>query len=190
MNRSTLKAYAPAARREFIQAIKDRAAVYGFTANKTEQMTERGDVVLIAGQPFPKAIAVKRRLLEERIETHGFSQSMEEVAYTWFNRFVAIRYMELHGYLEHGYRVLSHPSGDSQPEIVEHAARVNFSGLDKARVVELKLDGTKQEELYRLLLLAQCNSLNKAMPFLFEKIDDETELLLPLNLLPSDSLIR
>ena len=190
MNRSTLKAYAPAARREFIQAVKDRAAVYGFTANKTEQMTERGDVVLIAGQPFPKAIAVKRRLLEERIETHGFSQTMEEVAYTWFNRFVAIRYMELHGYLEHGYRVLSHPSGDSQPEIVEHAARVNFSGLDKARVVELKLDGTKQEELYRLLLLAQCNSLNKAMPFLFEKIDDETELLLPLNLLPSDSLIR
>ena len=115
---------------------------------------------------------------------------MEAMAYTWFNRFVALRYMELHGYLDHGYRVLSHPEGKATPEIVEQAEHVTLSGLDNQKVIELKLDGTKESELYRLLLVAQCNALHEAMPFLFERIDDETELLLPDNLLHSDSLIR
>ena len=94
---------------------------------------------------------------------------MEAIAYTWFNRFVAIRFMELHGYLDHGYRVLSHPEGEGRPEILDHAADVDLPGLDREQAVELKLDGTKDEELYRLLLLAQCNALHQAMPFLFEK---------------------
>jgi hypothetical protein len=190
MNRNKLKTYAPAARRDFLQAVKDRATHYGLSAKKIEPMTERGDVVLIAGQPFPKSVAAKRRMLEQRIERDGYDRTIEAVAYTWFNRFVAIRFMELHGYLDHGYRVLSHPGGGVQPEILDHAQRVDFPGLEKEKVLELKLDGTKQEELYRLLLVAQCNALNKAMPFLFEKIEDETELLLPANLLATDSLIR
>jgi len=115
---------------------------------------------------------------------------MEAIAYTWFNRFVAMRYMELHGYFDHGYRVLSHPEGLSHPEILDHAADVDLPSLDREKAVELKLDGTQDEELYRLLLLAQCNALHQAMPFLFEKIGDETELLLPANLLHTDSLIR
>ena len=114
---------------------------------------------------------------------------MEEIAYTWFNRFAAIRYMELHDYLDHGYRVLSHPDGQHQPEILEHAADVELPGLDRKRALELKIDGTQDEELYRLLLKAQCKALNQAMPFLFERIGDETELLLPANLLHTDSLI-
>ena len=190
MNRNKLKTYAPAARRSFLQAVKDRATHYGLTAKKIEPVTERGDVVLIAGQPFPKAVAAKRKRLEEHINKVGYERAMEAVAYSWFNRFVAIRFMELHGYLDHGYRVLSHPAVDVQPEIIEHAQRVDFPGLDKNKVIELKLDGTKQEELYRLLLVAQCNALSRAMPFLFERIDDETELLLPSNLLATDSLIQ
>jgi hypothetical protein len=190
MNRNKLKTYAPAARREFIQAVKDRAVMYGLSAKKIETMTERGEVVLIAGQPFPKAVASKRKRLEEKIAAMGFERAMEAIAYSWFNRFVAIRFMELHGYLDHGYRVLSHPSGDVQPEILEHAQRIDFPGLDKNKVVALKLDGTKQEKLYRLLLVAQCNALSQAMPFLFERIDDETELLLPSHLLATDSLIQ
>jgi hypothetical protein len=190
MNRNKLKIYAPSARRDFSQTVKDRAVMYGLSAKKIEPMTERGDVVLIEGQPFPKTVASKRKRLEERIAAMGFERAMEAIAYSWFNRFVAIRFMELHGYLDHGYRVLSHPSGDVQPEILEHAQRVDFPGLDKSKVVELKLDGTKQEELYRLLLVAQCNALSQAMPFLFERIDDETELLLPSNLLATDSLIQ
>ncbi|MFC1792655.1 BREX-1 system adenine-specific DNA-methyltransferase PglX [Planctomycetota bacterium] len=191
MNKSKLKNYAPKARREFIQAVKDRAAVYGLTKGKTEEATVSGDFVIIAGKPFPKAVANQRETLEERIQRSSFGRVMEEIAYTWFNRFVAIRYMELHGYLSHGYRVLSHTDADSPvPEIIEKAVYVDLPGLNKEKVVELKMDGTKDEELYRILLIAQCNELYHWMPFLFENIRDCTELLLPDNLMHSDSLIR
>ena len=135
-------------------------------------------------------MAEPRKRLEGQIQREGFEQVMEAMAYTWFNRFAAIRYMELHGYLDHGYRVLSHPEGQPYPEILQHAADVDLPGLEREKAVELKLDGAQDEELYRLLIKAQCNALHEAMPFLFERIGDETELLLPANLLHTDSLIR
>lgn len=190
MNRTALKNYAPQARRAFIQAVTDRAAYYGLTTNKIEPVLQKGDVAVIGGREHPRAVAGKRKQLEERITRHGFEPTMEAVAYTWFNRLVAIRFMELHGYLEHGYRVLSHPEGKATPEILEQAEHVALVGLKHDVVVDLKLAGNKEDELYRLLLTAQCNALHAAMPFLFERIDDETELLLPSNLLNSDSLVR
>ena len=197
MNRTKLKNYAPQARRAFIQAMTDRAAYYGLTAVKTEPVVERGDVAVIAGREHPRAVAKKRKQLEDRIQRDGFEQTMEAMAYTWFNRLVAIRFMELHGYLEHGYRVLSAAPGErgvstlrDTPEVLEHAEHVELPGLKRETVIDLKLAGNKEAELYRLLLTSQCNALHAAMPFLFEKIDDETELLLPDNLLHSDSLIR
>lgn len=190
MNTSQLKDYAPKARTEFIKAVSAQAARFGITAKGVADAKVQGDVLLVGGQAFPRGFADGRQQLVERVKAVGFVRTMEAIAYTWFNRFVAIRYMELHGYLEHGYRVLSHPEGHGRPEILDHAADVDLPGLDRDRVVELKLAGNKDEELYRLLLLAQCNALHKAMPFLFEKIGDETELLLPANLLHTDSLIR
>ncbi len=190
MNRTKLKNYSPQARRDFIQAMTDRAAFFGLTAKKIEPVVERGDLAVIAARAFPKSIAQKRKQLEDRIKRHGFEQTMEALAYTWFNRLVAIRFMELHGYLDHGYRVLSHPEGKPTPEILEHAEHVELPGLKPETAIDLKMAGNKEAELYRLLLTAQCNALHDAMPFLFEKIDDETELLLPDNLLHSDSLIR
>ena len=190
MNRNKLEAYAQQARRDFIAAVTGRAAFYGLTAKSIEPIVVQGDVALIGAHAFSRKVAGPRKRLEERIRRDGFEQVMEEMAYTWFNRFVAIRYMELHGYLDHGYRVLSHPEGQDQPEILEHAADVDLPGLDRQKAVELKLDGSKDEELYRLLLMAQCNALHQVMPFLFERIGDETELLLPANLLHTDSLIR
>ena len=191
MNHTKLKAYAPQARRHFIQAVTDRAAFYGLTDKKIEPITENGDVAIIGGRAFPRAIACKRKALEERIVQYGFGQTMDAIAYTWFNRLVAIRYMELHGYLDHGYRVLSHPdAAKSIPEVLEQAEHLDLPGLDKQKVIELKLEGSKEAELYRMLLLAQCNALYRTMPFLFAWIDDETELLLPDNLLHTDSLIR
>ena len=190
MNRNTLEAYAQKARRDFIAAVTDRAAFYGLTAKSIEPVVEKGDVILIGARAFPRNVAEPRKRLEKQIRRNDFEQVMEAMAYTWFNRFAAIRYMELHGYLEHGYRVLSHPEGRDQPEILEHAVDVDLPGLDREKAVKLKLDGAQDEELYRLLLKSQCNALHQAMPFLFERIGDETELLLPTNLLHTDSLIR
>ncbi len=190
MDQSKLKSYARKARREFIVAVTDRAAFYGLTASGIEPVVEQGDVALIGERPFPLDIAAKHKSLAKRVRRAGFEQAMEAMAYTWFNRFAAIRYMELHGYLDHGYRVLSHPEGREQPEILDHAADVNLPGLDQEKVVELMLEGSQDEALYQFLLKAQCNALHQAMPFLFERIGDATELLLPPNLLHTDSLIR
>ncbi|MEI7688047.1 MAG: SAM-dependent methyltransferase, partial [Planctomycetota bacterium] len=143
MNRTKLKNYAPQARREFIQAMTDRAAFYGLTAKKIEPVAERGDVAVIAGREFPLAVARKRKRLVERIKADGFEQTIEALSYTWFNRFVAIRYMELHGYLDHGYRVLSHPEGKPTPEILQYAEHVDLPGLKRETVIDLKLDGNK-----------------------------------------------
>ena len=190
MNRAKLKSYAPKARKDFLRAVSDRARKVGLTPVHTEPVEVRGDVAVIGGHAFPKRVADQRRRLDEQIRRKGFTAVMEEAAYTWFNRFMAIRYMEMHGYLEHGYRVLSDPSGKDRPQILEQAEHVTLPGVDKGAVIDLKLDGTKDEELYKLLLLGQCHALHLAMPFLFERIDDQTELLLPDNLLASDSVIR
>jgi SAM-dependent methyltransferase len=187
---SQLSDYAPKARKAFIAAVSAQAARLGITAKGGAEAKVQGDVLLVGGQAYPAAYAEPREKLVQRVTAEGFAHTLEATAYTWFNRFVAIRYMELHGYLDHGYRVLSHPDRAGRPEILDHAADVELPGLDREKAIELKLDGTKDEELYRLLLKAQCNALHQAMPFLFEKIGDETELLLPANLLHTDSLIR
>ena len=191
MNKNKLKSYAPAARREFIQAVTDRANAVGLFSDKDILPLEvKGDIVIIGGKNFPVKVAEQRKKLEQRIARDGFEQAMEAVAYTWFNRFVALRYMELHDYLNHGYRVLSNRNGSPMPEILEHAVDLDLSGINKETITDLKLDGGRDAELYRMLLVAQCNALHTAMPFLFERIGGETELLLPDNLLHSDSLIR
>ncbi len=153
MNLSKLKNYAPQARREFIAAMTERAAFYGLTAKQIEPITEQGDVAIIGGKAFSRSVAAKRKRLEERIVRQGFEQVMDAMAYTWFNRLVAIRYMELHGYLDHGRRVLSHPEKQSAFEILDACTEIELPGVDRNLVIELKLDGTKDEELYRLLLL-------------------------------------
>ncbi len=190
MNKAKLKTYAPAARRDFIRAVTDRAHLLGLAEGRVEPIQVSGEVALIGGRAYPKKLAAQRRGLEARIQREGYGAVMEAIAYTWFNRFAALRYMELHGYLGHGVRVLSHPNGGVIPEILEHATDVDLPGLNKDKIIELKLAGNQDAELYRRLLVAQCNQLAAAMPFLFERIDDETELLLPDNLLHSDSLIR
>ena len=191
MNLAKLKSFAPAARTAFIAAVTRRAGILGILPDRTEPVTESGDVALIGGQPFPRSVVPLRRQLLDIIQRDGFGPTMEAMAYTWFNRLVALRFMELHdGWLDHGYRVLSHPQGTALPEILQHAEHVSLKGLDREEVIRLKLDGNRDEELYRLLLLAQCAELNHILPDVFSKLDDATILLLPDNLLHSDSLIR
>lgn len=188
MNKNNLKSYAPKARLDFIAAITARAQQLGFTSTAVHDATLRGDVLIINGVEWPAKVASQRAKLLEKILQHGFEQTIEEIAYTWFNRFAALRYMELHEFLDHGHRVLSSRDG-GLPELLRHAGEVNLPGLQPAYVQELQLAGNQDNALYKLLLVAQCNELSRTMPFLFEFIDDETELLLPDNLLHTDSIV-
>jgi type II restriction/modification system DNA methylase subunit YeeA len=196
MNTANLKAYAPKARRDFIAAVSKQAEKYGVTAKAIHPVQTTGDVCVVNGRPFPSKLASRIRKLGELVKRLGFEQTMEQVAYSWFNRIIAIRYMELHDYLGHGRRVLSHPEHPTGFQILDECTDITYGQggqlphLSHAKVVELKLDGTKDEELYRELLLAQCHALHQAMPFLFETVDDETELLLPENLTKTDSLLH
>jgi len=195
MNTTHIKAYATQARRDFLKAVTERANYYGiFDDDNIESMTFKGDVAIIGSHALSEKEGKLRDRLVERVKKDGFEMTLRKSAYTWFNRFVALRYMELHDFLGHGYRVLSSPDDSSNsnghPEILSHAADIELPGLKKEQVVELRLAGDKDNELYRMLLIAQCNALHRSMPFLFEPIDSETELLLPDNLLHSDSPIR
>lgn len=190
MNTNNIKKYAPKARKAFIEAITKQAAKYGITEKNIEVAQPKGDLLLIGERAFPVSISKPREQLVKRIEQQGFDQVMEHVAYSWFNRLCAIRYMELKGFLDHGRRVLSHPESDTGFQILDDCLEIELPRLDQNKVRALKLDGTKDEELYRELLLAQCHALYQAMPFLFEAVADESELLLPDNLTKTNSLIR
>jgi type II restriction/modification system DNA methylase subunit YeeA len=200
MNKNKLKSYAPQARKDFIAAVTARANLLGLSSSNGHleiiPATHQGDVTLIDGRSWPSKVFAQRENLIKRMKREGFEQTVEAVAYTWFNRFAALRYMELHDYLDHGYRVLSNVTGGeggNTPAILLHAVDLaqgrSLPGLNAQEVTQLKLAGNQDGELYRRLLVAQCNALSNAMPFLFERIDDETELLLPDNLLRTDSVI-
>ncbi|MEE9382245.1 MAG: BREX-1 system adenine-specific DNA-methyltransferase PglX [Nannocystaceae bacterium] len=194
MKHTQLKRYAPEARRNFIAAVGAQARRIGITASGEAANDAAADVRGNGGEVRVETVALGRAELVARVQADGWETTLEAIAYTWFNRFAALRYMELHGYLDHGYRVLSRPAeaaGVAQyPEIVDHAIDVDLPGLDPAKVAALQLDGTQDERLYRMLLVAQCNALHQAMPFLFERIGSADELLLPANLLHTDSIIR
>ncbi|WP_282136942.1 BREX-1 system adenine-specific DNA-methyltransferase PglX [Vibrio diabolicus] len=199
MNTNKLKAYAPKARLAFMDAVKKRAAVLGIYENKISEATTQGTDTLIEGRIFTRKQGQQRQQLVKRIEAlgggkDGYNQFINEMAFTWFNRFTAIRFMEVNGYLDHGFRMLS-KEVDAEFgqgfEILAHAADVAEDlGLNKSDIVEMLLAGDKEEELYRKLLLAQCHQLSKIMPFMFEKLDDATELLLPDNLTKTDSILK
>nr|WP_280551871.1 BREX-1 system adenine-specific DNA-methyltransferase PglX [Halomonas sp. 25-S5] len=204
MNTGNIKKYAPKARTRFIETMTRQAARYGISSGHKGEghvapAEVRGDVMLISaldGQThsFPKSLRGPREALAKWVTQLGFEQAMEQAAYSWFNRLCAIRFMEIKGYLDHGRRVLSHPDHDGGFQLLDDCLEIDLPALDKsldtARVRELKLDGTQDEALYRELLLAQCHALHEAMPFLFEPLDDASELLLPDNLTKTDSLIR
>ncbi|WP_180165636.1 BREX-1 system adenine-specific DNA-methyltransferase PglX [Acinetobacter sp. YH12049] len=191
MNTSNIKKYAPQARNDFIAAMRKQAAKYGITADRILPAEQKGDLLLIGDQVFPLSVMKPRDKLIKRIQTSSFEQTIDYIAYSWFNRLCAIRYMECKGLLDHGRRVLSSADGSAGlPQILEECLDIELPNLDASRVADLKLDGNKDEELYRELLLAQCHALNQVMPLLFEQVSDESELLLPDNLTKTDSLIR
>ena len=185
MNTNQLKTYAAQARKDFMAAVAAKAARYGIMPDQNLPCQESGDYLLIGGNAYPRSIKPAYQGVLSKIEKIGYAEAINEIAYTWFNRMIALRYMELHGMLSHGYQIIGNPD---RPEIMQNAASLDMPGLDRNKVTDLLLDGTKDEQLYAYLLQVQLNELNKVIPGLFEKIDDPTNLLLPDGLIMADSI--
>ncbi len=197
MNTNNIKKYAPQARNQFRDAVIQKLTTLGISIDKkgTLQIADAelvGETVRYGQFDYPKSTLVRRDRLVKRAREQGFDVLVEHCAYTWFNRFCAIRYMEIQGYLDHGFRMLSHPDNPTGFEVLDHVPEVAEALLPekKAQLVEMKLSGNQDEAIYRELLLSQCHALHRAMPFLFEAVDDEAELLLPDNLTRTDSILR
>lgn len=184
MNKNAIQKYAIWARNELIEQIKQRAYQYGIS----DKGYDDENATVIAGRVLTPDEKRQRREFVVQIKAHGFEQAVEEVAYTWFNRFVALRYMEVNDYLPTHIRVFSDANGSFNPEILKDVLHLDLPGLDKVKVSNL-LNDNKTEELYRYLLLTQCNALNDALPEMFEKLGGYTEMLLPNNILKPDSVL-
>ena len=163
MNKTAIKNFAVAARLMLIESVTQRAYEYEVTENGSNDpdQTEAGGHVLTPSERSG------RRQLIERIRQNGFAQTMEEAAYTWFNRFIALRFMEVNGYLPARIRVFTDDSGAFRPEILSEAVQLNLEGIDHELVLDL-LDAQQNEQLYKYLLITQCNALNASLPEMFE----------------------
>lgn len=185
MDKNAIKKFAAWARRELISRVSQKAAFYGITD------IDHGTVGAesVDGRVLSATEKKQRDALIHQIQKDGYEQVMEEVAYTWFNRFSALRYMEVNGYLPTHVRVFTDESGALKPQILTEAINLELDGLDMQKVYDLK-NSNQDEALYRYLLITQCNALNAILPGMFQKIEDYTELLLPDNLLRKGSVIE
>ena len=185
MDKNAIKKYAVWARRELIDRVSKRAAVYGITEK------DMGDpnADSVNGHLLTAAEKRQRQALIRRIQEKDYQQVMEEVAYTWFNRFAALRFMEVNGYLPTHIRVFTDDEGRFRPQILAEAIHLELDGLNMETVYQLK-DANQEEELFKYLLIVQCNALNSILPGMFQKIEDYTELLLPDYLLREGSVIE
>lgn len=184
MNKSAIQKFAVWARRELIEQVSQRAYQYGVTA----QGYGSPEDPVINGRVLSDDEKKQRKELIRQIQSKGYDQVMEEVAYTWFNRFIALRFMEVNNYLPTHIRVFSDVNGNFKPEILSAALSIDLPGLDRDKVIRY-IDGNQEDDLYRYLLLTQCNALNEPLPLMFEKMGSYTELLLPNNILREDGVI-
>jgi hypothetical protein len=193
MNKSALKKFATEARKELREKVKIKALQLGITEDAIKEETvQSSDSVFIDGRQLTKEEQRQRNKLIDRIKLKGFNQVIEEVAYTWFNRFAALRFMEVHNYLPTKVRVLSSThEGSYEPDIIKEALNINLD-IDKELIYELKVS-TKNDatdKLYKHLILAQCNALSPILPFMFGKTYDYTIILFPDGLLSEGSFLR
>lgn len=185
MDKNAIKKYAVWARKELISRVAQKAQQYGIT--ETEMVDAGADSV--NGKVLSAEEMQQRRALIAQINEKGYQQVMEEVAYTWFNRFSALRFMEVNGYLPSHVRVFTDENNAFKPQILAEALHLELDKLDKDKVYALK-ETEQTEELYKYLLIVQCNALNSILPGMFQTIADYTELLLPDNLLREGSVIE
>ncbi|NBI69484.1 BREX-1 system adenine-specific DNA-methyltransferase PglX [Clostridiaceae bacterium] len=205
MNKTAIKNFSVWARNKLIDDIRYRAGLLGITESgvqpplpQSAKDTEFYDIG--TGSPYSisgEAVRQRRKLVEAIREkerksdyTTAYKYIVEEVAYTWFNRLIAIRFMEVNDYLPSHIRVLSSDSGKLEPDLVTTPfdAELSFSADEEQMVMGFKRDN-QIDELFRLLFVKQCNTLNEILPGLFEKTNDYTELLLSVSVVDQDGVV-
>ena len=205
MNKTAIKNFAIWARNKLIADIQYRAGLMGITADGVKDPLPQSTGTMefydigttepyaISGEAIPqrkKLVEVIRRKEKDSNYATAYKYILEEVAYTWFNRLIAIRFMEVNDYLPSHIRVLSSESGKIEPDLVTTPfdAELAFTSAEEETVLRLKTEN-KLDELFRLLFIKQCNALNAILPALFEKTSDYTELLLNLSVVDQEGVV-
>lgn len=189
MNKSDLKNFAINARLALLQRVADRAALYGIDEEKCQSraIVPSSAFHMLDGSVLSAQEVGQRNALIARISKIGYRQTMEEAAYTWFNRLIAIRYMQQHSLLPVSMRVLPEAPG-ALPQILREAQDVSLPGVEPDQVLAM-LDANRTDALYRYLLIALCNALGGWLPGMFQQITSVAELLFPAALLKADSVL-
>ena len=187
MDKNAIKKFAVWAREELIKRVSQRAMKYGIEEGKPFDL----DVDSANGEVLTPVEKEQRRALAEDIKSKGYQHVIDEVAYTWFNRFVALRFMEVNNYLPTRVRVFTNAENKLEPQILEEALHLELDGLDMEKVYQYKNNNDK-EGLYKYLLTMQCYALHEILPIMFpsKKRADYTILLMPDNLLREGSVIE
>lgn len=208
MNKTAIKNFATWARRKLIEDITYKANLLGISEKGIgeELPQSTSDLKFYdVGMKEPATISgkdiKKRESLVEAIKAKeqsfddykkGFEAVIDEVAYTWFNRLIAIRFMEANDYLPSGVRVLSSESeGKREPDLVTNPfdSDLEFNDEERAMIFQLK-DENKLDELFRMLFIKQCNALHSILPVLFEETDDYSELLIPISFTDEEGIVH
>ena len=184
MNKSSIKNYAVWARNELIARVSQKAYEYGVTEKGTPKVNSES----VNGKLLSNTERKQLNELISQVNKHGFNHVMEEVAYTWFNRFIALRFMEVNNYLPQKVNVFTDGNNNFKPQILSEAIHLEIDGVDKKKVFEF-IEQNNQEELYKYLLLSVCNDMNKYLPDMFTPITDYKALLIPDHLLNDGSVI-
>lgn len=205
MNKTAIKNFAIWARNKLIADICYRAGLMGITekgiADPLPQSTldaqfydiGAAEPYLVAGEAIKQRRQLVSAIREKEADTDyatAYQYIMEEVAYTWFNRLIAVRFMEVNDYLPSHLRVLSSESGKVEPDLVTTPfdADLPFTAEEEAQIIQWKQDN-KLDELFRFLFIKQCNALNEILPGLFEKTTDYTEVLLNLSVVDQEGVV-
>ena len=205
MNKTAIKNFAIWARNKLIADVSYDARLIGITEDgiaKPLPQSFGGTQFFDIGTAEPYSIsgeAVRQRdklieVIQQKEKDTDYKTAyqyvIEEVAYTWFNRLIAIRFMEVNDYLPSHIRVLSSESGKLEPDLVTTPfdAELPFTAEEEAQIFQLKQDN-KLDEVFRILFLKQCNALNEILPALFEKTKNYTELLLSLSVIDQDGVV-
>lgn len=199
MNKNAIKKFAIDARNKLIASVTDKAGMFGITPdNCSEAVTKGADFEVYktaAGTEVTlnKKQCEQREKLVEQIHARGFEAVVEEVAYTWFNRICAIRFMEVNDYMYPvRVRVLSsEKEGKNEPDVVTMAPDIDWNFTDKEReeIIDAKMNN-RLDDLFRMLFIKQCNLLHEVLPGLFEETEDYTEMLLNISFTNEDDVIR